>query len=98
MEEFLKGAMLGMLAGVCVGAVIVAKNRKLAGKLKEGLSTAEDKLKEVKEDLQEKFSEDGCDCLSGDSKASDDCKCDEMNSNFGGSQGNKDFSKKSKNL
>ena len=38
--------------------IIVAKNKKLANKLKSGIETAEDKLKEVKEDLQEKLSKD----------------------------------------
>ncbi|MBP3581513.1 MAG: hypothetical protein J6J33_02035 [Clostridia bacterium] len=90
MEEFLKGAMLGMVAGVCVGACIVAKNKKLASKLKSGLETAEVKMKEVKEDLQEKIDKDckSCDC---------DYTSSENNQNQCGEQGQKDFSKKNKN-
>lgn len=86
MEEFLKGAMLGMVAGVCVGACIVAKNKRLANKLKAGITTAEEKLKEVKDDLQEKFSKDDCElnCHNFECVESENLR-------------NKDFSKKNKN-
>ena len=90
MEDFLKGAMLGMMAGVCVGAIIVAKNKKLASKLKAGITTAEDKLKEVKEDLQERFSNNQC--CDGDELDCHTFECrNEENSR------NKEFSKKNKN-
>lgn len=91
MEEFLKGAMLGMVAGVCVGAVIVAKNKKLANKLKNGLTTAEEKLKEAKEDLQEKLESKECDCDDYD------CRNGEFNSKNCSNLESKDFSKKTKN-
>ena len=90
MEEFLKGAILGMVAGVCVGACIVAKNKKLANKLKSGIETAEDKLKEVKEDLQEKLSKDDC-CDEND------INCHNFECREGENFRNKDFSKKTKN-
>ena len=88
MKEFLKGAMLGMVAGVCVGAIVVAKNKKLAGKLKSGLDTAETKLKEAKEDLKEKL--ECCDCDK-------DEKCQEFECEDREDTINKDFSKKTKN-
>ena len=71
MECFCKGAVLGMLAGVCVGAIVVAKNKKLSNKLNEGLVIAEEKFKEIKDNLEDKMSQgqcecDNCDCVSGD--------------------------------
>ena len=89
MEEFLKGAMFGMVAGVCVGAIVVAKNKKLAGKLKTGLDTAESKLKEVKEDLKEKL--ECCDCDNNNEK------CQEFECEDREDLRHKDFSKKTKN-
>lgn len=61
MECFCKGVLVGMIAGVCIGAVIVAKNKKLSNKIKDGLDTAEGKIKEIKEDLEDKFTQNSCD-------------------------------------
>ena len=60
MECFCKGVLVGMIAGVCVGAIVVAKNKKLANKLNQGLDVAEDKIKDIKEDLEEKLSQNSC--------------------------------------
>ena len=68
MECFCKGAILGMVAGVCVGAIIVAKNKKLSNKINQGVEVAEEKIKEIKDGLEEKFNSDeqteckACDC------------------------------------
>ena len=85
-----------MVAGVCVGAIVVAKNRKLSNKLKEGLVTAEGKIKEIKDNLSEKISEFSCESSS--------CKCGEYSSDFGNLSQEKNestqknnFSKKNKN-
>ena len=59
MGDFLKGAIIGTLAGVCVGAIVVAKNKKLSNKLKEGIDTAEEKFEKIKKGF-----EDGS-CSSG---------------------------------
>ena len=48
MKDFIKGLAFGAVVGMAVGAVVVAKNKKLASKIKEGMSTAEEKLKEAK--------------------------------------------------
>ena len=57
MENFCKGVILGMVAGACVGAIVVAKNKKLSNKIKEGLVTAEGKIKEIKEGIEDKMNE-----------------------------------------
>lgn len=95
MEDFIKGAMLGMVVGAGIGAVCIAKNKKLANKIKDGLTTAEGKLKEAKENLQEKM--ESCDCSSSENSSSNDCNCSEQS--FMGSETDKqkDFSKKNKN-
>ena len=58
MENFCKGMIWGVLVGTCVGAVIVAKNKKLSRKLKEGLEVTGDKIKETKQILEEKLNQD----------------------------------------
>ena len=60
MENFCKGMLWGVLVGTCVGAVIVARNKKLSKKLNQGLDVAEEKIMETKQALEEKLSEDGC--------------------------------------
>ena len=68
MGNFCKGVVLGMLAGACLGAVVVVKNKKLSNKLKEGLVTAEGKIKEIKQSFEDKTNESsnyqqtGCNC------------------------------------
>ena len=74
MEKFCKGMLWGVVVGTCVGAIIVAKNKKLSRKLKDGLEVTGDKIKETKQILEEKLNQD------------DDCfdSCDEkfQNNNF----------------
>lgn len=96
MGNFCKGIMLGMVAGVCVGAIVVAKNKKLSNKLKEGLATAEGKLKEVKENIEEKLNDETCGCGSENcSPESESCGCDEEPCDCNEPKNN--FSKKNKN-
>ncbi len=70
MKDFIKGLAFGVVVGMTVGAVIVAKNKKLASKIKEGMSTAEEKLKEAKNNLEEKLGE--CDCNASEEEY---CNC-----------------------
>ena len=65
MENFCRGACWGMLAGVIVGGILVARNRKLANKIREGLWNAENKIEEVKDTIAEKLQESDC-CFAGD--------------------------------
>ena len=68
MGNFLKGALLGTLAGVCIGAIVVAKNKKLSNKLKESIVTAEGKIKEIKQNLEESLASEGnCSCFDQES-------------------------------
>ena len=60
MENFCKGVLWGVLIGTCVGAVIVAKNKKLSHKLREGLEVTGEKIKETKQMLEEKLCDDEC--------------------------------------
>lgn len=57
MEEFLKGMGWGLVAGMIVGGIAVAKNKKLANKIKSGLSGATEKFEEAKEMIEEKIEE-----------------------------------------
>ena len=57
MGDFCKGVAYGMVAGVCVGAIIVAKNKKLANQIKSKMQTAETKLMDAKEMIEEKIQE-----------------------------------------
>ncbi len=59
MENLCKGLFYGMAIGLVVGGVVVAKNKKLAGQIKQKVSMAEEKLDEAKEMLQEKIQESG---------------------------------------
>ena len=67
MEEFLKGALLGMAVGATVAAVMVAKNKQLSRKIKNGVDGMQEKLAEAKDSLAEKMQE--CDAFECD----DDC-------------------------
>lgn len=96
MECFSKGVLVGMVAGVCIGAIVVAKNKKLSSKINEGLVTAEGKIKELKEDLEDKLSQNSC-------NENDFCCCGAGNENtsYRGEQeqnlAKNNFSKKNKN-
>lgn len=83
MEEFLKGVMLGAVVGACVASVVVAKNKKLSGKIREGINTASEKLSEAKETLIDKMQEcefapvhesEGCGFCNDDVKNKDQNK------------------------
>ena len=74
MENFCRGIGFGMIAGIMVGGIIVAKNKKLAGKIREGLSDAEEKLETVKDNISEKLQESDC-CLFDDNKQKDKKHC-----------------------
>ncbi len=91
MKDFIKGLAFGAVVGMAVGAVVVAKNKKLASKIKEGMSTAEEKLKEAKTNLEEKLGE--CDC---NENGDEYCDClNESNNEMNFSD--KEKNKKSKN-
>ncbi len=57
MGDFCKGALFGMAVGVCVGAVVVAKNKKLANKIKSCMQSTETKLMDAKDMIEEKIQE-----------------------------------------
>ena len=91
MENICRGFLVGAVFGMCVGAIVVAKNKKLAGKIREGVTTAEEKLQEAKESLIEKMqsSEEKCVC---------DCDGNGTNAqNFETFSDKNNFNKKSKN-
>lgn len=57
MENLCKGAIFGLAAGMIIGGIAVAKNKKLATKIKSYLSGASEKFEEAKEMLDEKIEE-----------------------------------------
>lgn len=96
MENFCKGLAWGMLAGVCVGAIVVAKNKKLSNKVKEGVSMAEEKFQEVKNSLDDKISEISCECGGTVNSENQNCDCGSNSDNTREIAKN-NFSKKNKN-
>ena len=93
MENFCKGVTLGLVSGMIIGGIIVAKNKKLANKIKEGLNTAEEKMQEAKEFIEEKIEENKCESSS----STDPCNSSSQKFDFSQNSENKDFNKKSKN-
>lgn len=75
MENFCRGMGWGVALGVCIGGIIVAKNRRLANKIKEGLSDMEDKIEEAKDNIAEKLQETDCNCLFDDGKQKSKNNC-----------------------
>ena len=69
MENFCKGMLWGVVVGACIGAVVIAKNKKLSKKLKDGIEITEDKLKETKQALEEKLNQEECCFGSCDDKS-----------------------------
>lgn len=59
MENFCKGLVFGMAVGLCVGGVIVAKNKKLSGMVKQKAELVEKKISEVTDQIKEKVEEAG---------------------------------------
>ena len=99
MEEYCRGAMLGLVSGMVIGGIIIAKNKSLASKIRKGLGIAEEKMQEAKEFIEEKIEETK---MEFESKGvCDDCcdDCSDEKSNFDKlkDSSNKDFAKKSKN-
>lgn len=90
MENFCRGLVWGGIIGMVIGGVIVAKNKKLAGKIREKMSSAEEKLNEAKDNLIEKLQE--CDCCDSSNK-----NCCDDGKTFGNMSENTNFNKKSKN-
>lgn len=99
MENYCRGAMLGLVSGMVIGGIIVAKHKNLAAKIRKGLGLAEEKMQEAKEFIEEKIEETKVELES--KGVCDDCSgdcCDEK-SNFDKLKDspNKDFGKKYKN-
>ncbi len=68
MENFCKGMLWGVVVGTCIGAIVVAKNKKLSRKLKDGLEVTGEKIKETKQVLEERLCQDDEDCDSCNEK------------------------------
>ncbi len=95
MENFCKGMLWGVVLGTCVGAIVVAKNKKLSQKLNKGIEIAEEKIIETKEALEEKLNDGVCNCLNKSSSYEDGFS-DAQNNDSGGNSQNNKFSKKNK--
>ena len=54
MENYCRGLLLGMVAGACIGMVVVARNKKLSKKINEGYEMAMDKAEDIKEAIEDK--------------------------------------------
>lgn len=57
MKYFCKGALVGVITGMLVGAVVVVKNKKLANGIKENLEKAEKKVSETAQKVMKKIKE-----------------------------------------
>lgn len=57
MENCLKGLAAGLVIGMVVGGTFVAKNKKVAGKIRSFICDCEEKVNEAKEMAQEKIDE-----------------------------------------
>lgn len=100
MEDYCKGAMLGLVSGMIIGGIIVAKHKNLASKIRKGLGFAEEKMQEAKEFVEEKIEETKMEFSSDKSKCGecfDDCLSEKSNFDKLKESANKDFGKKSKN-
>ncbi len=100
MENYCRSAMLGLVSGMVIGGILVAKHKNLAAKIRKGLGIAEEKMQEAKEFIEEKIEETKME-FSSDCSAGGDCygNCCDEKSNFDKLKDspNKDFGKKSKN-
>lgn len=72
MKEFLIGSLIGTTAGLIIGGVMVARNKKLSSKINQGLDNAEEKLQEAKQTIQKKLKE----CKIGEEKKAQEPECD----------------------
>lgn len=93
MENFCRGVTFGMVTGLVIGGIVVAKNKNLSAKIRKGLGIAEEKMQEAKEFIEEKVEEIKCEC----NQNSDPCCGGEQKADYGQNSTNKDFNKKSKN-
>lgn len=93
MENFCKGVTFGLVTGMVIGGIVVAKNKNFAYKIRKGLGIAEEKMQEAKEFVEEKVEEIKTECKSNN----ESCGSCEQKMDFVNSQSNKDFGKKSKN-
>lgn len=71
MKEFLIGSLVGMSAGLVVGGIMVAKNKKLSTKINDGIDKAEQKFNEIKNAASKKFKE--CNCNNQTDSLSSEC-------------------------
>lgn len=86
MENFCKGLVLGITAGMIIGAVAVAKNKSLSSMVKQKADMVEKKVSEVSDVIKDKIEESGkqADCSqssdsscgqSGDNSQNKPCEC-----------------------
>ena len=69
MKEFFMGGLFGTLAGICVGGIIVSKNKKLSNKISDSITKIEQKFEKAKDCAKEKLEE----CKGSDSNSN--CCC-----------------------
>lgn len=72
MKEFLIGSLLGTMAGLVVGGIMVARNKKLSNKINQGIDNAEQKVKDAKDAIEKKLKE----CKIGEENNSMKQKCE----------------------
>ena len=95
MDNYCRGAMLGLISGMVIGGIIVAKHKNLAAKIRKGLGIAEEKMQEAKEFIEEKIEESK---MEFESKGlCEDCSNERSNFDKLKDSSNKDFGKKYKN-
>ena len=99
MENYCRGAMLGLVSGMVIGGIIVAKHKNLAAKIRKGLGIAEEKMQEAKEFIEEKIEETKMEFEGkGECGGSyEDCCTEKSNFDKLKETSNKDFNKKYKN-
>ena len=69
MKEFFIGSLIGAVAGMCIGGVVVSKNKKLSCRINETISNIEKKVAKAKDELQQKIE----DCKESNSQ--NNCCC-----------------------
>ena len=92
MENYCRGLLLGMFAGACIAAVVVAKNKKLSKKINDGVDMAVEKVDELKQNIEDKKEDD---CIFGCSSDSGCFSSERQNSSSENDKNN--FYKKAKN-
>lgn len=69
MKEFFVGSLIGAVAGMCIGGIVVSKNKKLSCKINETVDKLDKKLSKAKENIEQKLD----DCK--DNNASNNACC-----------------------